>query len=49
MGIFAFKRKREQEATFVASVLPKKTKPKSKQLDLNGDNNSSNSRKRNSK
>jgi len=45
MGIFAFKRKREQEATKVASVPIKK---KVKQTKVNGDLNSRNSRKRDS-
>ena len=47
MGIFAFKRKREQEAAKVASV-PIKTK-KVKRTKVNGDHNSRNSIKRISK
>ncbi len=48
MGIFAFRRLREQEAAKVASV-PPKAKKKTKLPKVNGDNNSSNSRKRYSK
>ncbi|QDP68226.1 MAG: hypothetical protein Unbinned1007contig1000_38 [Prokaryotic dsDNA virus sp.] len=47
MGLFAFKRKREQEAAKVASV-PLKTK-KVKKIKVNGDHNRRNTIKRNSK
>ena len=50
MGLFAFKRIREKEAAVAVASIPTKTKkrkPKSKVV--NGDNNSRNSRERNSK
>jgi len=48
MGLFAFKRIKEKEAAVVVASIPTK-KRKSKSKVENGDNNSRNSRKRNSK
>ena len=50
MGLFAFKRIREKEAVEKAASIPTKTKKRKTKLKVeNGDNNSRNSRQRNSK
>ena len=50
MGLFAFKRIKENEAAVVVASIPKKTKKrKSKTKVENGNNHNSNSRQRNRK
>ena len=50
MGLYAFKRIREKEAAVAVASIPTKTKKRKPNLKVeNGDNNSRNSRERNSK